>query len=181
MSPLKFSAVLLSMFVIASSAHAQTVSSADIPPSFKNSLQQMLSGYLALKDALLLGDTRQAGKEAVELNDEAKKVNTGGLKKDQLAAFNKQNEKILHNTEHIRDNATNYDHQCEHFDYLTDEFYALLKSFNFNSSTVYYNYTKEGNEGNSAHWLTDKDEMKNPYFKGATKSGDKRIEVIKNR
>lgn len=159
-------------------AQTTTTTTTELPSSFKTSLQQMFTEYLDLKDALMKGNPKEAAKEAVEINEIASKVSTEGLTKDQLALFNKQNAKILHNTEHIRDNATNYDHQCEHFDYLTDEFYALLKSFKFNSSPVYYNYTKQGNEGNSAHWLSDKDEMNDPYFKGAIKEGDKRMEVI---
>jgi Cu(I)/Ag(I) efflux system membrane fusion protein len=177
MKRIKSIALAIPLMVASQFAIAQTTAT-ELPSAFKTSLQQMFTEYLELKDALMQGNPKDAAKEAVEINAIASKVNTEELTKDQLAIFNKQNAKILHNTEHIRDNSTNYDHQCEHFDYLTDEFYALLKSFKFNSSPVYYNYTKEGNEGNSAHWLTDKDEMKDPYFKGALKEGDKRIEVI---
>lgn len=178
MTKSKSIALFIVLLIASQFTIAQTTTS-ELPSAFKTSLQQMLKGYLELKDALMEGNPKEAGKEAVELNDIASKVSTEGLTKDQLAIFNKQNTKILHNTEHIRDNSTNYDHQCEHFDYLSDEFYALLKSFKFNTSPVYYNYTKEGNEGNSAHWLTDKEVMKNPYFKGAIKEGDKRVEILK--
>ena len=180
MKNLKSIVVLILMFSLSQISHAQTTTPLDsIPAPFKNSLQKMFTEYLELKDALMQGNPKEAAKEAVELNAIVSKISTEGLTRDQLATFNKQNAKILHNAEHIRDNSTNYTHQCEHFDYLTDEFYALLKSFKFNTSPVFYNYTKEGNEGNSAHWLTDKDEMKNPYFKGATKQGDKRVEILK--
>ena len=178
MNKLKSIALFIALLSASQFTIAQTATT-ELPSAFKTSLQQMFTEYLELKDALMQGNPKEAAKEAVEINEIASKVSTEGLTKDQLAIFNKQNAKILHNTEHIRDNSTNYDHQCEHFDYLTDEFYALLKTFRFNSSPVYYNYTKEANEGNSAHWLTDKNEMKDPYFKGATKENDKRIEVLK--
>ena len=180
MNKLKFITPFIVLLIASQFSFAQTTTT-ELPTAFKTSLQQMFTEYLELKDALMQGNPKEAAKEAVEINAIASKISTEGLIKDQIATFNKQNAKILHNTEHIRDNSTNYDHQCEHFDYLTDEFYALLKSFKFNTSPVYYNYTKEGNEGNSAHWLTDKDEMKDPYFKGATKEGDKRIEALNGK
>jgi Cu(I)/Ag(I) efflux system membrane fusion protein len=148
------------------------------PTAFKTSLQNMFTEYIELKDALIQGNSEQAGKEAVELNETASKTKTDSLTRDQLHTFQKELAHILHNTEHIRDNSKNYPHQCEHFDSLTDSFYKLLKAFHFNSTPVYYNYTEEGNEGNTAHWLTNKDEMKNPYFKGATRKGDKRVETL---
>ena len=180
MKKLKSVSVFTSLLIVSTFTMAQeTTKSVKLPEAFNSSLQHMFSEYLGMKDALLFGNPREAAKEAAELNSMASHLSTEGLTKDQVVIFNKQNAKILHNTEHIRDNETNYVHQCEHFDYLTDAFYALLKNFKFNSSPVYYNYTKEANEGNSAHWLTDKDEMKNPYFRGAAKDGDKRVEIIK--
>jgi len=167
-----FSILTLSAFSIS----AQT---ADVPSKFKSSLNQMLYEYLEIEDALLSGNTIKAGEEAKELNEVTAKANTDSLTREQLAAYKKQADKIQHNAEHIQENSKNYAHQLEHFDYLTDEFYSLLKTFRFNDKSIYYNYTKEGNEGNSAHWLTDKDELSNPYFKGAVKTGDIRIEVLK--
>src|SRR5262249_46507990 len=114
-----------------------------------------------------------------ELHDVAVKANTAGLSKDDLAFFSKQNQKILTNSQHISDNTKDFDHQCEHFDYLSDEFYALLKKFHFNEQPIYYNYSPSANGGNSAHWLSEKSEMNNPYFKGATKPNDKQVEIIK--
>ncbi|HTL81346.1 MAG TPA: DUF3347 domain-containing protein [Bacteroidia bacterium] len=164
-------------------ANSQTVIPIDsIPVSFKTSLNTMMDGYLKIENALMTGNTTDAGKYADELRVTTLAVSTAGLSKKQIAIFNKQVRKIVHNTEHIRDNASDYDHECEHFDLVTDSFYKLLKAFHFNSTAIYYNYTAEGNAGNSAHWLTDKSTMENPYFKGAKKSiGDKQIEVFAAR
>jgi len=157
---------------------AQAPSVTDIPPATKTALNQMMDGYLKIETALLKGDPQEAGKAADELNQFITSVNISGLTPAQLKVYNAQRGKISHNTEHIRDNSKNYPHQCEHFDYLTDEFYALLKNLHFNTRPIYYNYTADGNEGNSAHWLTDKDEMGNPYFKGAIRKTDKRVATL---
>jgi len=179
MKKIKLIATVISIMFAVQFAQAQTISNLDnILETFKASLNKMFEGYLKIESALMQGNASDAGKAADELNKYVSTINSAGLTKDQLKIFNKQNGKILTNTEHIRDNAKNYEHQCEHFDFLTDEFYSLLKNFRFNTAPVYYNFTKDGNEANSAHWLTDKDEMKDPYFKGATRTGDKRIEVL---
>jgi hypothetical protein len=138
----------------------------------------MLTEYLGIKDALMKGNTAEAGAKATALHEAAGKVSTQGLTKDQLTFFNKQNQKILVNSQHIADNVKDFNHQCEHFDYLGDEFYALLKKFHFNDVAIYYNYSHDANGGNSAHWLSETNSMNNPYFKGGLKTGDRQIEVI---
>lgn len=168
--------IIATLFLSTFFSQAQSVQT---PAKFKSSLNQMLDEYLEMEEALLSGNSEKAGEEAKELNEVMSKMKTDSLTKEQLASFQKQAAKIQHNAEHIEENNKNYPHQLEHFDYLTDEFYSLLKAFSFNNKPIYYNYTKEGNEGNSAHWLTDKDDLKNPYFKGAVKNTDKRIEIFK--
>jgi hypothetical protein len=174
---------LSAILLVAASAitHAQTVTIPvdSIPPAFKTSLNKMLDGYMRIENALMKGNPSEAGAAASELDKITATVNVTGLTAAQLKTFKKQAEKIQHNAQHIRDNATDYDHQCEHFDYLTDSFYSLLKYFRFNTTTFYYNYTADGNAGNSAHWLTDKSTLENPYFKGAKRQvGDKQVAVL---
>lgn len=146
-----------------------------IPEKVKTSLNQMLAGYLKIEAALMLGNTEDAGKASDELNKLTASVSVVGLSKEQLRIFNKHYAKIIHNTEHIRENSKNYPHQCEHFDYLTDSFYALIKNFKFNTEKIYYNLSPDANEGNSAHWLTDKSTLENPYLKGKNNSRDKQV------
>lgn len=172
-------AIALLLFSGNSPAQTATVPVDSIPAAFRASLNKLFDGYMKIEEALMQGKTADAGNASDALNKFTATINANGLTTQQSKIFNRQWNKILHNTEHIRDNAGNYDHQCEHFDYLTDEMYKLLKSFRFNTDTIYYNYTAEGNEGNSAHWLTTSSSMKTPYFKGAVKNiGDKQAEVI---
>ena len=175
--------IILAVIIIAFTvtiSKAQTVFPIDsIPESFKTSLNKMMDGYLKIENALMQGNTTDAGKFADSLNKFTNSISAIGLTNEQLKIFNKQSGKILLNTEHIRDNPTDYDHQCEHFDIITDAFYKLLKTFKFNSTTIYYNYTANGNAGNSAHWLTEKSTLEDPYFKGKKESiGDKQIEIL---
>lgn len=169
------------LIVTATTTHAQTATIPldSIPAAFKTSLNQMLGKYLEIEDALMKGNTTAAGKAADSLDKLTATVSVTGLTAQQLKIFKKQAGRVQHNSEHIRDNASDYDHQCEHFDVLTDAIYTLLKNFKFNTTTLYYNYTAEGNAGNSAHWITEKSTLENPYFKGAKRQvGDKQVAVL---
>lgn len=166
--------------IVALVSKAQSTSPLDsISESFKSSLNQMLNKYLEIENSLMKGNTAEAGKAADELNKLTASIKKEGLTKAQLKFVNKEFGNITHNSEHIHDNSKDFDHQCEHFDNLSDSFYKLLKSFRFNSVIIYYNYTADGNGGNSAHWLTDKSTLEDPYFKGQTKNKDKQIEILK--
>ena len=126
------------------------------------------------------GNSGMAAKCSDTLNKLANSITITGLSKEQLKIFNKENGKILHNSEHIRDNGNNYPHQCEHFDYLSGAFLALIKKFRFNTAPLYYFYSPDGN-GDGANWLTDKNTLNNRYFKGQKRMGDKLVEVIKSK
>src|SRR5437660_1425781 len=75
-----------------------------IPTVFKNSLQKIFDTYLHLKDALVKGNTKEAGNEASAMNTIAAKISGEGLSKSQSKMYRKEIGKILHHSEHIRDN-----------------------------------------------------------------------------
>ncbi len=149
-----------------------------IPSLVKTALNTMFDSYLKIENSLLSGDTEGAEKYAKDINNYIPSINKTGLNKFQLIIFNKQVGKILQNSHELLDQKKDFNHQCVYFDFLTDSFYVLLKNLNFNIVTIYYNYTPEGNQENSAHWLSTQSTMENPYFKGLKKIKDKQVEII---
>ncbi len=164
MKTIKVIMMIILIALYSQASHAQR-STATIPHSFKIALNKMFEEYLDLKDALQKKDVTKANNVAKELLTAADAVKTDSLSKDQLKEFNKHIGKVIMNSQHISE-ATNLPHQLEHFDYISDEMYALMKYFKTSGKTLYYDYCPMANSGDGAHWVSDKQDFKNPYMGG---------------
>jgi hypothetical protein len=138
----------------------------------------MLTAYLMIKDALMADNGTQAAEAATGVLSALDKVQPATLSEAEAKVFNSAAPKIRMNAEHIRENATKVGHQREHFDFLGDKIHAVVKGIHFPHPALYYFYSAQGREGEAAHWLSDRDEMKDPYFSGQVKASNKRVEAI---
>jgi hypothetical protein len=164
MKNIKVITIIMLIALYTQVSHAQTAT-AKVPQSFKTTLNKMFNKYLDLKDALQKKDVTKANNEAKELLADANAVKSDSLSKEQLKEFNEHIGKVIMNSQHISE-ATNLPHQLEHFDDISDEMYALMKYFKTGGKTLYYDYCPMANGGDGAHWVSDKQDLKNPYMGG---------------
>ena len=116
----------------------------------KEDAQNILSNYLKIKDALVKTDGEEASATAKDL--------LGILtSKDQLT------EKIKFDVQHIMD-TKNPSHQRDHFNSLSDNVYALVKSTSPNENTIYRQFCPMAMDNEGAYWLSAEKEVNNPYF-----------------
>ncbi len=129
----------------------------------KFSTSQIVTNYLALKNALTKDDSKAAAKAGKNLyaTFNAVKTNTidAKLKKDYLDIA----ESAKENAEHIGDNAGKIDHQREHFVLLSKDINDLIKLFGTNQK-LYQDYCPMADEGKGAIWISELKEIKNPYY-----------------
>ncbi len=127
------------------------------------SMQEMVSQYLQMKNALANDngkDAASAGNAFVESMGKIEKTSlTTGKKKiwDDLSDDAKEM------AEHIGKNAGDIEHQREHFDMLSKDMYDMVKTFGA-AQTLYQDFCPMYNDKKGAIWLSEIKEIKNPYL-----------------
>ena len=133
------------------------------PPLFKEQLFSLASTYLTLKDALVATDSEKAKDAANELLGKLDKVDMSLIKDDahnywmeQLSAIKAHSEKIT-----ITDDI---EEQRKQFDFLSQALIKATKVFGIGEKTLYVQHCPMANENEGADWLSNVEEIRNPYF-----------------
>ncbi|ADR21527.1 hypothetical protein MATR_08440 [Marivirga tractuosa] len=120
-------------------------------------LKSILSSYFNVKDALVDTDAAEA-KSAL-----AKLLESIGSEFEQMKSLAKQ----MHDKEDVEDIRSD-------FDDLSEQVYVLVKeNSESKDQTVYKQYCPMAFNNEGAFWLSDKEEIRNPYF------GDKMLKCGK--
>lgn len=143
-------------------------------------LNSVLTSYLDLKNALAKDDGNSANTSATELFKAIDKVQADKLTPDQQKIWKKYNEKLSYDAEHIK-GTLDIEHQREHFVSLSKNMYEVVKGFNTNSSTVYYQFCPMANNGKGASWLSELEKINNPYMGKKMPGCGSVKETIKNK
>ena len=144
----------------ATPATAQDLGEVDI--AVKNQIGDLLSVYLDLKNALVATDDAKAKTVAASLIQKLGDVDDEKMTEDQKAFFHSLHEKIKTDAEHITE--AGIDHQREHFSSMSNQMFKLVKSFQANQKQVYYDFCPMAFDNKGAYWLSETEEIKNPYF-----------------
>lgn len=118
----------------------------------------VLQNYFGVEKALVNDNSQMANSSAAELVKAVKEVKTNQLNSAQQTAWNKYSEKLRYNAQHISESKS-IDHQREHFISLSDDMYALLKTFK-PAATVYRQYCPMKKQ----FWLNPSATIQNPYY-----------------
>jgi hypothetical protein len=129
----------------------------------KDPLSAVLSTYIELKNALAKDDGNSASINAKELFKAISNVPMDKFTPDQYKVWMKYNEKLSYDAEHIK-STTETEHQREHFVSLSKNMYELIKAFNTNIFTIYYQFCPMANDNKGAYWLSEKEKISNPYM-----------------
>lgn len=112
--------------------------------------KSLLSNYLLLKNALVKSNSKKAGKSAGEI------VELLMLKKDEFSiSLSAEAEKIMQSTA--------IEEQRKHFSTISNAIYSLAKAANINAK-LYYQYCPMAFNNSGAYWVSDSEEINNPYF-----------------
>lgn len=122
-------------------------------------VSHLIKAYLGIKDALATDNSKAANAQAKLFTAAIKEVNPASLNETQKAAWTKYAEQLRFNGDHIGE-SQDIDHQREHFQKLSDDFYKLIKSLKANDITLYRQYCPM----KKAYWLSQSEKITNPYF-----------------
>jgi len=126
-------------------------------------LEKVLSAYLDLKNALANDDGKTARASAQILLAEIDNVPMAELNSEQHPSWMKYMKKLSYDTEHISE-TDEAEHQREHFVTLSKNMYELEKAFNTSETKLYYQFCPMANDGQGAYWVSEKEEISNPYM-----------------
>lgn len=122
-------------------------------------LENLLNAYFELKDALVATDEEKA-------HDIAMKLAKGAEDKEGSAQDVANVARLIGSTPEV-------EKQREHFEELSKVVYRIVKSDVPLSHTVYKQYCPMAFNNKGAYWLSNKEEIRNPYF------GDKMLKCGK--
>ncbi|MDO9184782.1 MAG: DUF3347 domain-containing protein [Bacteroidia bacterium] len=134
----------------------------DIDATVAAQFNQMVEHYIHLKNGMVASNSVEAKAGAKRMLDAIATIDTLKLTTEQKPVFNAQIGKIREDANHIIDN-DDIDHQRGHLNSLSKSIYNLIKSFG-SEKTLYYEFCPMANNNNGGHWISEIEEIKNPYF-----------------
>ena len=127
------------------------------------SVNEVVSSYLDLKNALTNDNGKDAAAAADAIGTNLAKVDETGLTPEQKKVYDDLKDDIKEHAEHIGSNASNIEHQREHFDLLSRDMIDLVKSTG-TDKFLYSDFCPMYNNKKGAPWLSETKEIKNPYY-----------------
>lgn len=150
------SAIAIAFVMVSVNAQTKTV-----PTKFSTS--QIVTNYLALKNALTKDNSKGAAKAGKALYVTFNAINTKTINVKQKKDYLEIAESAKENAEHIGDNAGKIEHQREHFVLLSKDINDLIKMFG-STQKLYQDFCPMADEGKGAIWISEVKEIKNPYL-----------------
>ncbi len=131
--------------------------------SQETAINEILKGYLQLKNALVNDDGKEAATAGKEITKAIHKVDEKLLTDEQRKIYDDVKDDVKEHAEHISANGDKIAHQREHFDILSKDMYDLVKVSHLNQ-TLFQDHCPMYNEGMGGNWLSELKEIKNPYL-----------------
>lgn len=126
-------------------------------------VNEIVSNYLKLKNALTKDDTKEAANTGNAIVATLAKIDSKSLTGEQQKTYIEVADETKENAEHIGSNAGKLDHQREHFALLSKDIEDLIKVFG-SSQKLYQDFCPMYDDGKGAIWISEFKEIKNPYF-----------------
>lgn len=135
----------------------------EIPDQFKQQLTKVYHDYISMKDAFVTSEAANVSQAAGTLEQALKEVNMELLKgnnhmkwMDLLAKLNSSVQSISQQSD--------IEEQRKNFSEFNNAFYETIKQFGLINTTVYYQFCPMFNNTQGAYWLSNTEEILNPYY-----------------
>ena len=123
------------------------------------SIQNVLTEYLKLKNALVASKPKEAAEAGKSLMEALDSLGAALMTAVQQKAFAELGDDSKEHAEHISTNGGDIKHQREHFQLLSKDIYDLVKAFG-TTQTLYKDYCPMV----KAIWLSETRPINNPYY-----------------
>lgn len=137
--------------------------SEEVDPAFKVQLQSLYNAYIPMKNAFVKSDAGAVKVEAEKVRSSLLAVDMDLVKGDLHMKWMSLLE-ILESEISTISNTGDISDQRIAFADFNDAFYNTLGLFGLQSGTVFYQYCPMANGDQGAFWLSEVNEIRNPYF-----------------
>ena len=144
-------------------AETKTETTVVATPQSSFSINQIVSNYLKLKNALVKDDSKGAANASKTLYATLNSLNSNSLDAKLKKEYVDIADDAKEHAEHIGDNPGKIEHQREHFAMLSKDINDLIKTFG-TTQKLYQDYCPMYDEGKSGYWISETKEIKNPYY-----------------
>jgi hypothetical protein len=131
--------------------------------AFQQQLGTAFTSYVELKDAFVASDAARVKEEASSASDALTKVDmkllSGAAHNDWMNYL-----PLIQNALKEIQNTTDIETQRKAFSTLSDNMYKSIKAFGLGGKEAFYEYCPMAFNNSGAYWLSDKGEIRNPYF-----------------
>ena len=126
------------------------------------SINEIVSNYLTLKNALTKDDTKGAASAGKTLYATFSTVNANSIDANKKKEYLDIVDDAKEHAEHIGANADKIEHQREHFVLLSKDINDLIRTFG-TKQKLYQDFCPMANDGKGAIWISEVKDIKNPY------------------
>jgi len=146
-----------------STSEQMSESQFQVDASFQNQLASVFTSYIELKDAFVLSDPNKVKEEAKSTDEMLAKVDmkllSGAAHNDWMNYFSS----IQASLKEIR-SSSDIEAQRKSFSSLSDYLYKSVKAFGLGGKEAFYDFCPMAFNNEGAYWLSDQEQIKNPYF-----------------
>lgn len=134
-----------------------------VDASFQNQLASVFTSYVELKDAFVASDAGKVKEEAKQTDEALAKVD---MKLVSGAAHNDWMNYLtpIQNSLKEIQASTDIEAQRKAFSSLSDNLYKSVKAFGLGGKEAFYEFCPMAFNNEGAYWLSDQEQIKNPYF-----------------
>lgn len=126
-------------------------------------IQQIIKGYLPLKNALAQDDSKKASEAAKNLFSIVKKIDISKTDAKNNSELRDILESAAENAEHIGEKSDDIAHQREHLLPLSNDITDLIKEQGNGGLKLYQDFCPMYNNGKGGIWISESEEIINPY------------------
>lgn len=134
-----------------------------VDEKFQEQLAGVFASYVELKDALVASDSEKVKAEAAETKESLAKADmallTGAAHNDWMNYLQPMENSLAEIA-----NAADIEEQRKSFSTLSDNLYKSAKAFGLGGKEAFYEYCPMAFNNEGAYWLSDNDQIRNPYF-----------------
>lgn len=149
----------------------------ETPKAFRQQLDDVIEAYLALKEGLVLADANATKKYSSELMESLNKLDGNLLKGDAKTFWDEKKDFLMQHAKLCQE-APSIDGKRENFIYLSQPLIKIVESFGPGDETLYVDYCPMANNNKGAFWLSQSEEIRNPFMKEAMRSCGEVKQVI---
>lgn len=133
------------------------------PEAFRIQLKKVIDAYLELKEALANDNLALAAKQNEALLNALEQVDAKLLKATARGFWNEKKSFLI---EHARlgKETADLEEKRENFIFLSHPLIKLVEAFGVNQEPLYISYCPMANENRGAFWLSETENIRNPYM-----------------